>query len=282
MQNTIVIFSHNRPTYLELLLENLNDIFKNENYSKFFSSIDIFYSNHLSLPHKKKKKISYLEVNYIISPNTSSSQKINQSFMKYYNDKKVEDCFLLYLDDDCILNKKRFIEFFRDFKDLSRNNTIYSIYNSFSHKILKFNKRNFLYEKKTAGMLGILVPKKIVIDYINLTNISKVNPNKCADSIFLEFYVKHYGNLILTNPISIIQHIGFIGENNNLSKKDIEFSSSFINEFIANENYIELLINLFTKRNNKINLNLFAKMISSLKYKFIKQRVFGRDFNIFK
>ena len=276
MKNTIVIFSHNRPTYLELLLKNLYDIFENENYSKFFFSIDIFYSNYLSLPYIKKKRLSYVEINYIISPNSTSSQKINQSFMKYYCEEELGEGFLLYLDDDCILNKRRFIDFFRNFSELSKKNTIYSIYNSSAHKIFKFNNKMNLYEKKTAGMLGILFPKKILKDYINLTNISRVNPNTCADSIFLEFYVKHYGNLILTNPISIIQHIGFIGENNSLFKKDIEFSSSYIYEFIANENYIELLINLFTQKNNKININIFSKIISSLKYKVIKRRVFGR------
>ena len=276
MSNKIVIFSHNRPTYLELLLKNLYEIFENENYSKFFSSIDIFYSNNLSLPYIKKKKISYLEVNYIISPNTTSSQKINQSFMRFYNDEKVQDGFLLYLDDDCLLNKRMFIEFFRNFDQISKKNTIYSIYNSFSHKIFKFNKKINLYEKKTAGMLGILVPMNIIKDYINLTNISKVNPNTCADSIFLEFYFKYYDNLILTNTISIIQHIGFIGENNRLTKKEIEFSSSYIYEFMDNEKYIELLIDLITQKNNEINLNIFSRIINSLKYKFIKIRVFGR------
>ena len=54
MQNKIVIFSHNRPTYLELLLRNLNQIFIDKNYTNFFQSIDIYYSNRSSLPYKKK------------------------------------------------------------------------------------------------------------------------------------------------------------------------------------------------------------------------------------
>ena len=282
MQNTIIIFSHNRPTYLKLLLRNLNDIFENENYSKFFSSIDIFYTNHLSLPYIKKEKISSVKVNYINAPNSTSSQKINKSFIKYYNEGKFDAGYLLYLDDDCIIDKKRFIDFFKNFNNISTEYTIYSIYNSFSHRVFNFDKKLKLFEKITAGMLGILIPKKIVGDYINFTNISKVNPKTCADSIFIEFYVKYYGKSVLVNPISIIQHIGFLGENNNFAKRCIDFSSSFIYESIDKENYVEILINLFTQRKNSFNFNYVSKIISSIKYKLIKRRVFSKNNIIFK
>ena len=147
MQNKIVIFSHNRPTYLEMLLRNLNQIFIDKNYNNFFKSIDIFYSNRSSLPYKKKI-INSLEVNFIMLPETTSSEKINESFLNYYNSGVLDNGYLLYLDDDCILDKRRFIEFFADFKYHFLEDTIYSIYNSFSHKISKFNCKLNFYEKK--------------------------------------------------------------------------------------------------------------------------------------
>ena len=135
-------------------------------------------------------------------------------------------------------------------------------------------------KKKSAGMLGILIPKKIIKEYIELTNISKVKPKICSDSIFLNFYTNHYAKTILVNPISIIQHIGFYGENNNPNKQDNEFSASFFYEDNSNDNYnyIELFINILAKTNGKINFNIFVRFISSLKYRLIKKNVLRRNY----
>tara|TARA_B100000989_G_scaffold246712_1_gene193918 strand:- start:12477 stop:13313 length:837 start_codon:yes stop_codon:yes gene_type:complete len=278
MKISVVIFAHDRPQYLSLILDKISSIISSSSkFIDFFNSIEVIYSNSNSLPLEKLNNIKNIPVNYKESLNTKSSEKITLSF-KLALRENIQNHYFLYIDDDCLIDEKRFINFFRkkDFSDKS----IYSLYNSFSHRIFKYNKQNNYLEKKSAGMLGLLIPVNIIREYISSTNIFKISPKVCGDSIFVEYFIQKYKKTILVNPISIIQHIGFIGENNNLSKYNVEYSASFLYENESNSMYIELLINqILSRKNYKFNINIWGKINSTIRYRILKKRIFAKSFS---
>lgn len=256
MKITFGICTYNRKDIIEKTAKSLYEIIGIENiniriYDDCSKEYDLGYLKKL-FPSAKT----------IVSSKKNLGADANTRNM-YLDFLSTEDDFLFNADSDLIYNPNILKELE---KLITQTDGFLTSFNTFAHPIIRELNENFV-EKEHVGAAGTFMTKRVARLIVNSIN----EYNQKFDWSFCKLLRDNNIRIFCTRN-SLVQHIGFIGQNSNITS--VDFGSNFEMTSLTNakilETYIEkFFVAYYEEKKRKVSLDVKIKR----KIKHFLQRI---------
>jgi hypothetical protein len=183
-------------------------------------------------------------------------------YLMYKDFLSTTDEYFFNADSDIIFSKKWLIS---AFDLLPKTNGVLSVFNAFSHQV----KRTFdqdLCIKETIGAAGTMMTRERVTDILRIFDYK--DSAKSFDWLCSQYF-SSYGIPVYCTNASLVQHIGYHGQN--YLSGFFDYGKNFIIEDTEAGQIINDIFELFLIQNRKYHISLMGKVKKNLFLRLIKK-----------